>query len=213
MDTLYSPDEVAALLGLEPDAIQAMAESGQLSGFTLDGEWRFARQALRADLLRMRDAIDPPEPLALAPLMSQQETLDDPAPRPEPVRASKHAHEAFSVNIHLDNDSKFSGEFEMHLLAEGRDDIWKNFKADECAVDDHELMVKSYLAPGQSLPIFSGSLEAKLGDRLFVTIPKQPGIDQPSEKVFVIDDDTDLKLTMTDVGPRNKKTVLRFKKL
>lgn len=217
MDDIYTCDDVAEKLGLDVDTVRTMAEEGQLSGFYLGEHWRISRQALRADLMRMRDAIDPPEPVQLAPLTSEQTTLEESTTRaplkPSPV-SMEPEFEYFNISIQLENESDYAGEFKVLMLAEGKDDVWRDFKADTCAVEDHELTIKSHLAPGATKPFFTGSLQAKLGDRLFVTVPRQPGLEEPAEGVFVLDTDADLKLTLTESGIlSSKKNTLKFKRL
>jgi len=52
-----------------------------------------------------------------------------------------------------------------------------------------------------------------MGDRLFITVPEQDGIDAPAEKVYVLHADTDIKLRLTQSGIFSKRNTLHFQRL
>ena len=83
----------------------------------------------------------------------------------------------------------------------------------KCNLRDAELIVQGHLVPGEVLSLFNGSLHAHIGDRLFVTVPEQDGIDVPAEKVYVLHADTGIKLLLTQSGIFSKRNALRFQSL
>ena len=214
MQIVYTPPEVADLLGLDLDVVGRMAETGQLSGFRLDDEWRISHEALLADLRRMKVARGRPKSLPLAALEEELPPLDqafhDQDIAPE---ASEEPHETFHVSIEIENATSYAGDFHLRLLAEGNNDTWKNFDGMACNLRDAELIVQGHLVPGEVLSLFNGTLHALVGDRLFVTVPEQDGIDVPAEKVYVLNADTDIKLLLTQSGFFSKRKALQFQRL
>lgn len=214
MQIVYTPPEVADLLGLDLDLVNEMAETGRLSGFRLDDEWRISHVALLADLRRMKEARGRPEPLPLAALEEELPPLDqafhDQDIAPE---ASEEPHETFRVSIEIENDTSYTGGFHLRLLAEGDNDTWKNFEGIECNLHDAEVTVQGHLVPGEVRSLFNGTLLARVGDRLFITVPEQDGIDAPAEKVYVLHADTDIKLLLTQRGFFSKRNTLHFQRL
>ena len=214
MSTIYTLEEVAGLLGLDPGDVGTMAVEGKLSGFTINDTWRIHEPALLADLERMRDARRPVHPLPLAPLDSLEETPD--VMRVTPLEQAHEKHnlqERFSIRIEIENDSEYSGDFQMSLEAEGDRDLWESFEGTHCDFQDSEIYVTGQLHPGDVISLFKGTLHAKLGDRLFVTVPEQDGIDRLTERVYVLDSDAHLRLTIVEGGMFSKRNSLRFKRL
>ena len=214
MQMLYTPREVAGLLGLDTDLVTEMAEVGRLSGFRLDKEWRISHEALLYDLRRMLAARGAPKRLPLAPIGEELAPLDRLLPAQEIVpEETDDLQETFRVNIQIENATSYAGDFHLRLLAEGNNDKWKNFDGVECNLRDAELIVQGHLVPGEVLSLFNGSLHAHIGDRLFVTVPEQDGIDVPAEKVYVLHADTGIKLLLTQSGIFSKRNALRFQSL
>ncbi len=214
MQTFYTPREIADLLGLDLDHVGEMAKTGQLSGFRLDNEWRISHDALLADLRRMKEARGRPKRLPLAPIDEELPSLDQALIAEEIVpEDTGKIQETFQVSIEIENDTSYTGDFHLRLLAEGDNDTWKNFDGMECNLHDAELMVRGHLAPGEVLSLFHGTLHAHVGDRLFVTVPEQEGIDVPAEKVYVLDADADIKLLLTQSGFFSKRNALQFQRL
>ncbi len=214
MLTIHTPDEVAGLLGLDLDTVTEMAETARLSGFDLDGEWRITHEALVIDLRRMQASRGRPKPFPLA--FSEEETRSA-APSPDTGAPSPHeAHqfeESFQVSIEIENDTSFSGDFHLRLLAEGDNDKWKNFDGKPCDLRDAMVTVQGHVGPGEVVPLFNRTLHGHLGDRLFVTVPQQEGIDVPVEKVYVLHADTGIKLLLTQSGIFKKRNALQFHRL
>ena len=214
MQIVYTPREVADLLGLDPDLLGEMIEVGRLSGFRLDNEWRISHDALLADLRRMQVARGTPKRLPLAAIGKELPSLEEPLGDEEVVpEETAHLQETFQVSIEIENDTSYDGNFHLRLLAEGDNDKWKDFDGMECNLRDAELMVQGHLAPGEVLSLFNGTLHAHVGDRLFVTVPQQEGIDVPAEKVYVLDADTGIKLLLTQSGFFSKRYALQFQRL
>ena len=143
MQMLYTPREVADVLGLDIDLIDEMAEAGQLSAFRVDNEWRISHDALLADLRRMQTARGAPKHLPLAPIVEELPPLDQPLPPEEFVPEDTHEfQETFQVSIEIENDSSYTGNFHLRLLAEGDNDTWKDFDGMECNLRDAELAVQ-----------------------------------------------------------------------
>ncbi len=213
MQTVYTPPEVADLLGLDLVLVNEMAESGRLSGFRIDDEWRITHDALLADLRRMKKARGRPRPLPLAPIQEELPTLDqtlqDQDIAPE---KSQEPNETFRVSIEIENDTPYEGKFHLRLLAEGDNDTWKNFEGIECSLHEAEVTIQAQLMPGQVHSLFNGTLQARVGDRIFVTVPQQEGIDAPAEKVYVLDADTNIKLLLTQSGFFKKHNALQFQR-
>ena len=214
MQIVYTTSEVADLLGLDPDLVGEMVEVGRLSGFRLDNEWRISRNALLDDLRRMLVARGTPKRLPLAPMGEELPPIDEPL-RDDVIvpEETGDLHESFKVSIEIENDTSYAGDFHLRLLAEGDNDTWKDFDGMECNLRDAELMVQGRLAPGEVLSLFDGTLHAHVGDRLFVTVPEQEGIDVPAEKVYVLDADTGIKLLLTQSGFFSKRYALQFQRL
>lgn len=214
MSRVYTAEDLSGLLGIGPAEVHKMANEGRLSGFMLGEAWRISETALLADLERIRDSRRTARPLPLAPVESHEEIPDVSAQTPlEQIEAAQNIRERFSVRIEIENDSDYSGDFQLLLEAEGDRDVWESFDGTQCDFHDSEIRVQGRLAPGDILPLFTGILHAKLGDRLFVTVPEQQGIDRLTERVYVLDSDADLRLTIVEGGVFGKRNSLRFKRL
>lgn len=214
MQIVYTPAEVAGLLGLDLDLMGRMADTGQLSGFRLNGEWRISHDALLADLLRMKEARGGPKRLPLAPIDEELPPLGQPLHDQDAApEESGIPHETFRISIEIENDTSYTGGFHLRLLAEGDNDTWKNFEGIECNLHDAEVTVQGHLVPGEVRSLFNGTLQAHVGDRLFITVPEQDGIDAPAEKVYVLHSDTDIKLLLTQSGFFSKRKALQFQRL
>ena len=214
MQMLYTPREIANLLGLDLDRVGEMAETGQLSGFRLDNEWRISHDALLVDLCRMKEARGGPKHIPLAPIKEELPPLDQPLHDQEiAVEEYEVPHETFRVSIEIENDTSYAGGFHLRLLAEGDNDTWKNFEGIECSLHDAEVTIQGHLVPGEVRSLFNGTLQAHVGDRLFITVPEQDGIDAPAEKVYVLDADADIKLLLTQSGFFSKRNALQFQRL
>ena len=84
------------------------------------------------------------------------------------------------------------------------------YPSEECEIQDAEIRIKHRLGDGDIGLLFEGTLHASFGDRLFVTVPEQSGIDRPSEEVFILDDHTDVKLTLVRSGLFGRHTRIKF---
>lgn len=214
MRIVYTPNEVADLLGLDRETVQEMAGTGRLSGLYLDGEWRISGDALRADLRRIEAARCGSKRLPLATLADDDEPFDmDLVSDSEAPHKVHDDHESFQVRIEIENDTTFSGDFYVRLVAEGDNDTWKNFDGEECELRDAEVTIHKRIAPGESISLFDGTLRAHVGDRLFVTAPEQPGVEVAAEKVYVLDTDTEIRLRLTRKGLFGKRSTLQFQQL
>jgi len=214
MEIVYTAQEVADLLGLDHETILHMAEMGRLSGLYLDNEWRISGDALRADLRRIEAARRGSKRLPLATLPEETDTFDREFISDSGVSAEVHDdHESFQVRIVVENDTAFSGDFHLRLVAEGDNDTWKNFDGEECELRDAEVTIHKRLLPGESILFFDAILRAHIGDRLFVNAPEQPGVEVSAEKVYVLDTDTDIRLTLTRKGLFGKRSTLQFQQL
>lgn len=213
MLTVYTPNDVADLLGFDLDIVTEMAEAGRLSGFEVDGEWRISHEALEVDLRSIQASRSRPKPY---PLAFHGKESRGTYPSPEAEAPSPHeAHqleESFQVSIEIENDTSFSGNFYLRLLAEGDNDKWKNFEGTPCSLRDAMLTVQGHISPGEVLPLFNGTLHGHVGDRLFVTVPRQDGIDVSVEKVYVLHDDTGIKLLLKRSGIFNRRNALQFQR-
>lgn len=214
MKIVYTPEEVADLLELDRETVQEMADLGRLSGLYLDGEWRISVDALRGDLRRIEAARKGPKRLPLATLPEDGEAFET------NLGSDSHAsievagnHKSFQVRIVIENETSFSGDFHVRLVAEGDNDIWKNFDGEECDLRDAEVTIQKRLLPGESVLLFDGILRAHVGDRLFVNAPAQPGVEVAAEKVYVLDTDTEIRLTLTRRGLFGKRSTLQFQQL
>ncbi|MDK1021529.1 MAG: hypothetical protein QGD90_07820 [Candidatus Hydrogenedentes bacterium] len=214
MLTVYTPNEVAGLLDFDLGIVTEMAETGRLSGFEVDGEWRITHEALVVDLRRMQASRARSKPLPPASLGGEPWSA---APSPDAEAPSPHeAHqleESFQLNIEIENNTSFSGDFHLRLLAEGDNDKWKNFEGTACDLRDATVTIQGHLSPGEVIPLFNGILHGNVGDRLFVTVPQQDGIDVPIEKVYVLHADTGIKLLLTQSGIFKKRNALQFQRL
>ena len=214
MQTVYTPNEVAGLLSLDLDIVTEMAETGRLSRFEVDGEWRITHETLVVDLRRMQASRGRPKAFPLAPV--DEKTLGA-VPSPDagapPPHEAHQFEESFRVSIEIENDTSFSGDFHLRLLAEGDNDKWKNFEGTPCDLRDAMVTVQGHLSPGKVIPLFNGTLHGQVGDRLFVTVPRQDGIDVPAEKVYVLHADTGIKLLLTRSGIFTKRNALQFRRL
>ncbi len=214
MEIVYTAQEVADLLDLDCDTILEMAELGRLSGLYLDSEWRISGDALLADLRRIETARSGSERLPLATLPEDNDLLDrELIPDSGASKVVHDDHESFQVRIVVKNDTAFSGDFHLRLVAEGDNDTWKNFDGEECELRDAEVTIHKRLLPGESILLFDGILRAHIGDRLFVNAPAQPGVEVAAEKVYVLDTDTDIRLTLTRRGLFGKRSTLQFHQL
>lgn len=214
MQIVYTPDEVADLLGLDREMVTKMAEMGRLSGLYLDGEWRISDEALRADLRRIEAARSGSKWLPLATLPDDNKPFDTELESNSEASHEVHDdHESFHVSIEIENDTTFSGDFHVRLVAEGDNDTWKNFDGEECELRDAEVTIHKRLAPGESTSLFDGILRAHLGDRLFINVPEQPGVELAAEKVYVLDTDTEIRLRLTRRGLFGKRSTLQFQQL
>ncbi len=214
MLTVYTPNEVAGLLGLDLGTVIEMAEIGRLSSFELDGEWRITHEALIIDLRRMQASRGRPRPFP--PAFSGEETrsaMSTPDAGPPSSHEVHDPKESFQVSIEIENDTSFSGDFHLRLLAEGDNDKWKNFEGDPCELRDAMVTIEGHVDPGEVVPLFNRTLHGDVGDRLFVTVPEQDGVDVPTEKVYVLHADTGIKLLLTQSGIFKKRNALQFQRL
>ena len=211
MQIVYTPDEVADLLGLDRDVLHEMADAGRFSGFYLDRDWRISPWALLADLRRIEAARRGFGRLPLAALAEEDESsvmalaLDTGT-----SEGVDDDDESFQVSIEIVNATAFSGDFLVRLVAEGDNDTWKNFDGVECELSDAEITIQKRLGPGESISLFDGTLRAHVGDRLFLTAPEQLGVDVATEKVYVLDGDLDIRLTLAERGLFGKRSTLQF---
>lgn len=214
MDLVLTPEETAAQLGLETIETLHLFETGRLSGFRLGNDWRITPAALRADLERIQFQIVPAPPVVLGPPSATAFRVP-PTLRPAPPRLPERREfsELFSVRILVENDSDYSGEFALYLATEGSNDRWDIQHAELCERVDSELLVRQNLNFDETITIFVATLQGRLGDRLFLAVPSQPAVTEEFERVFVMQDNLSLRLTLTNRGILGKRRSVRAKEL
>lgn len=214
MDLVLTPEETAAQLGLETYETLQLFESGRLSAFRLGDDWRITPAALRADLERMRFQIMPAPPVVLGPPSASAFRVP-PTLRPAPPRLPERREfsEIFTVRILVENDSDYSGEFALYLATEGSNDRWDIQHAHECERVDSELLVRQHVNFDETITIFVATLHGRLGDRLFLAVPSQPAVTEEFERVFVLQDNLSLRLTLTTRGLFGKRRLVKAKEL
>lgn len=205
MDLVLTVEETAARLGLEPGEVSRLIEHGYLSAFQVGDEWRISPAALIQDLERLRAQFDPPAPVKLAPPGAQafRTAVTLPAAKPRDPEYPDH----FRVTIEVENTSDYSGDFVLFLGAENLNDQWDVERAGECDYVDGELLVRDHLPESKTITLYSGVFHGHLGDRVFLTIPEQPGVDEEIDQVFVLQDDLNLKMTLSNRGFFGKRRV------
>lgn len=214
MDLVLTPEETATQLGLETIETLQLFETGRLSGFRLGNDWRITPAALRADLERIQFQIVPAPPVVLGPPSATAFRVP-PTLRPAPPRLPERREfsELFSVRILVENDSDYSGEFALYLATEGSNDRWDIQHAELCERVDSELLVRQNLNFDETITIFVATLQGRLGDRLFLAVPSQPAVTEEFERVFVMQDNLSLRLTLTNRGILGKRRSVRAKEL
>lgn len=214
MDLVLTPEETAAQLGLETHETLQLFETGRLSAFRLGDDWRITPAALRADLERIHHQITPAPPVVLGP-RSQTAFRVPPVMRPAPPRLPERREfsEIFTVRILVENDSDYTGEFALYLATEGSNDRWDVQHAAECERVDSELLVRQNLNVDETITIFVAKLHGRLGDRLFLAVPGQPAVTEEFERVYVLQDDLALRLTLSNRGMFGKRRAVKAKEI
>ncbi len=214
MELTLTPGDVARTLGLEPDVVVNLLERGYLSGFRHGDSWLIHKKALIADLERLQRQLKPAPPIALAPRADTSFRIP-PEMMPPAIRLPEKSvfPERFAIHIEVDNDSDYAGEFALYLGTENMDGPWEVRRAPECIEDDSEILVRGPIQPGTVAQFFDATLMGHLGDRLFLAIPEQRGVDEAFERVFVLEDDLSLRLTVQNRGLLGRKRGVRVKHL
>ena len=214
MDLVLTPEETAAQLGLETYETLQLFESGRLSAFRVGDDWRITPAALRTDLERMRFQILPAPPVVLGPPAATAFRVP-PTMRPAPSRLPERREfsEIFTIRILVENDSDYSGEFALYLATEGSNDRWDIQHAQQCERVDSELLVRQNLNLDETITIFAAGLQGRLGDRLFLAVPSQPAITEEFERVYVLQSDLALRLTLTNRGLFGKRRMVKAKEI
>jgi hypothetical protein len=214
MELVWTPGEVAEHLGLEPELVVSLFEKGYLSGFRHGDAWRIHKKALIADLERFRRQLKPAAPIQLAPRANSSFRVPPELMPPAPQRPEKSVYpERFAIHIEIDNDSDYSGEFALYIGTEHADSPWDVRHAEECVQDDSEILVRGSIEPDTVSPFFEGTLQGRLGDRLFLAVPEQRGVDEAFERVFVLESDLALRLIVHNRGLFGRKRGVRVKNL
>ena len=211
---VLTPGDVAETLGLEPDLVVTLFEKGYLSGFRHGDSWRIHKKALIADLERLQRQLKPVAPIQLAPRANTSFRIPPELMPPPTRRQEKSAFpERFAIHIEIDNDSDYAGEFALYLGTENMDGPWTIREALECTEDDSEILVRGKIEPGAVSRFFDAELQGHLGDRLFLAIPEQRGLDEAFEKVFVLEEDLALRLIVHNRGLLSRRRAIRVKHL
>ncbi len=214
MDLVLTPEETAAHLGLDTADTLQLFESGRLSGFRLGNEWRITPPALRGDLERLRMQIAPPAPPALGPRAESAFRIP-PALRFTPPRLPERRDysEVFAVRIVVENDADFEGEFALYLTTEGSSDRWEVKHAHQCERVDSEMLIRDTLARGESIMLFAAALYGHVGDRLFLSVPPQAAVTEEIDRVFVLQADLALRITVTDRGLLGRRRGVKIREI
>ncbi len=214
MELVLTPEETAVQLGLETHETLQLFESGRLSAFRVGEDWRITPAALRADLERIHLQISPAPPVVLGP-RSETPFRVAPTLRPAPSKLPERREfsEIFTVRIMVENDSDYSGEFALYLATEGSNDRWDIQHAVECERVDSELLIRQNLNFDETITIFTAKLHGRIGDRLFLAVPGQPAVTEEFERVYVLQDNLSLKLTLTNRGVFGKRRAVKAKEL
>ena len=213
MTKVYTADEVAGFLEISPRVVLELADSGRLSGFQVGDEWRTTQAAFVADLRRAQLPIQAARPLPFASRDAVAPIVVDPTTPHDPESKAPEFRERFRIQVDVDNDSQFSGDFHLRVTAEGDNDAWEGLESEGCEVRDGEVQMTRGLAEDDIGVFFTGTLEASYGDRIFITVPEQKGIDRAAEQVYVLEDHTEVKITLTRSGLLGRKTGVRFSRL
>ena len=214
MEMVFTQGETAARLGLSEDETLRLFESGRLSGFQIEGEWRITPIALRGDLERFDRQIAPPAPIPLGPRSATPFRVP-PVLRPSPARLPERREytRAFTVRILVENDSDYIGDFAMYLSTEGSNDRWTVQHARDCERVDSELLVRDSVNFDETVTFFLGEFHGDVGDRLFLSVPEQPGVSEEFERVFVLQDDLSLRITIANRGLLGRRRSVKIKEL
>lgn len=214
MELVLTPEETAVQLGLETHETLRLFESGRLSAFRVGEDWRITPAALRADLERIHLQISPAPPVVLGP-RSETPFRVAPTLRPVPSKLPERREfsEIFTVRILVENDSDYSGEFALYLATEGSNDRWDVQHAAECERVDSELLVRQNLNFDETITLFVAKLHGRIGDRLFLAVPGQPAVTEEFERVYVLQDNLSLRLTLTNRGVFGKRRAVKAKEL
>jgi hypothetical protein len=214
MEMVLTPEETAVRLGLDTGDTLRLFESGRLSGFHLGGEWRITPAALRADLDRIGLQIAPPAPIALGPRAATAFRVP-PVLRPAPPKLPERREytQVFNVRVLVENDSDYTGDFAIYLATEGSNDRWTVQHARECERVDRELLVRDSVVFDETVTFFLGALRGDLGDRLFLFVPEQPAVGEEAERVFVLQADLALRITLTNRGLLGRRRGVKIKEI
>jgi hypothetical protein len=214
LQVVLTPGDVAEKLRLDPGLVITLFEKGHLSGFRHGDSWRIHMKALIADLERLHRQLKPAAPIQLGPRSNTSFRIP-PELMPAPTRRQEKSAfpECFAIHIEIDNDSDYAGEFALYLGTENMDGPWTIRQALDCTDDDSEILVRGKIEPGAVSRFFDAELQGHLGDRLFLAVPEQRGLDEAFEKVFVLEDHLALRLIIHNRGLLSRKRAIRVKHL
>ncbi len=214
MEMVLTPEETAVQLGIDAEDAVRLFESGRLSGFHLGGEWRITPAALGRDLERFDRQIAPPAPITLGPRSATAFRVP-PVLRPAPPRLPERREftQVFSIRILVENDSDYIGDFAIYLSTEGSNDRWTIQHARECERVDSELLVRDSVVFDETVTFFLGTFQGDLGDRIFLSVPEQPGVAEEADRVFVLQGDLTLRITLTNRGLLGRRRGVKIKEI
>jgi hypothetical protein len=212
MDLVLTPGEVAERLELEPDLVVSLFEQGYLSGFRHGDSWRITLPALTADLERLRRQLEPEPKAQLAPKADSAFRVP-PALFPKIPRLPEKSvyPERFEIAITVENESDYAGQFALYLGTENSEGPWDVRHGGEIIQDEFEILIRGTIAERETTEFFEGTLQGTLGDRLFIAVPEQTGVDEALEKVFVLEDDLTLRVIVSNRGLLGRKRGVRIK--
>src|SRR6185436_16813528 len=93
-----------------------------------------------------------------------------------------------------------TGDFAIYLSTEGSNDRWTVQHACDCERVDSELLVRDSVKYDETVTFFLATLHGDVGDRLFLSIPEQPGVAESAEHTYVLRADLSLRITLTRRG-------------